>query len=751
MEQPIELWGGVECSCNRVGEQFFDQLSRNGHQDRISDLDLFASLGIKRLRYPVLWEQVAPQSLATPDWSWSDERLQRLQELQIEPIVGLVHHGSGPAYTSLINHNFPELLAEYAGMVAQRYPWVKYYTPVNEPLTTARFSGLYGLWYPHGTSDQTFIRALLNQLKGTRLAMKAIRQVNPRAQLVQTEDLGKTHSTPLLAYQADFENERRWLSFDILCGKVTPQHKLWPYLIKLGATQAELLEFVHDPMTPDVFGINHYITSERYLDEHLAIFPLHTHGSNNRHRYADVEAVRVKGVNRAGIKTLLQEVWNRYQAPIAITEAHLCCTREEQMRWFMEVWEAAAELKQAGAKCLAVTAWALIGSYDWNSLLTRNNGHYESGVFDLRSGQGPYPTALAAMLKSLSLTGTYEHDVLKHKGWWDREERYTYWHHDPYISKPTHKPIMDKKQRPLLITGATGTLGRAFARICQDRGIFYQLLSRAEMDISNEESVMAAVAKYTPWAIINTAGYVRVDDAEKEPAKCYRENTDGPKILAGVCRKVNIQFLTFSSDLVFDGEKEGAYTEDDVPNPRNVYGKSKALAEKAVLQILPEALVIRTSAFFGIWDRYNFVYYALKSFIEGRPFTAANDIRISPTYVPDLVHTSLDLLIDKATGFWHLANEGTYTWAELAQLVAEIALLKNVKIDAQPASTFQLPAYRPKNTALQSTRIKVMPTVENALHRCIPEVLRLLNLERNPEARELLNITENHLTQKLGS
>ena len=66
---PAEVWGGVECSCNRVGEQFFDQLNRNGHRERLTDLDLFAALGIKKLRYPVLWEHVAPQSLATPDWS----------------------------------------------------------------------------------------------------------------------------------------------------------------------------------------------------------------------------------------------------------------------------------------------------------------------------------------------------------------------------------------------------------------------------------------------------------------------------------------------------------------------------------------------------------------------------------------------------------------------------------------------------------------------------------------------------------
>ena len=92
----VELWGGIECSHNRVGDQYFDQLNRNGHAARLSDLELFAGMGIRKLRYPVLWEHVAPQSLNQPDWCWSDERLPKLRHLGLEPIVGLVHHGSGP-------------------------------------------------------------------------------------------------------------------------------------------------------------------------------------------------------------------------------------------------------------------------------------------------------------------------------------------------------------------------------------------------------------------------------------------------------------------------------------------------------------------------------------------------------------------------------------------------------------------------------------------------------------------------------
>ncbi len=135
-----ELWAGVECSVVRIGDQFRDQICETGHASRLSDLDLVAAIGIRTMRYPVLWERVAPEALGPRDWRWTDERLTRLRNLGIQPIVGLVHHGSGPLYSNLLDPAFPEHLAAYAAEVAARYPWIEMWTPVNEPLTTARFS-----------------------------------------------------------------------------------------------------------------------------------------------------------------------------------------------------------------------------------------------------------------------------------------------------------------------------------------------------------------------------------------------------------------------------------------------------------------------------------------------------------------------------------------------------------------------------------------------------------------------------------
>src|SRR4051812_39470542 len=216
----VEVWGGVECTVNRIGDRYVDQIELCGHASRLADLDLLAGLGIKALRYPVLWERIAPGELADADWSHSDQSLNKLRELGVTPIAGLVHHGSGPRHTSLLDPAFPEKLAEYAHAVAERFPWIDAWTPVNEPVTTARFAGLYGHWYPHRSDDASFVRAVLNQMRGVVLAMRAVREINPRAQLVQTDDIGFVQSTLRLRHQAAFENSRRWLSFDLLTGRV---------------------------------------------------------------------------------------------------------------------------------------------------------------------------------------------------------------------------------------------------------------------------------------------------------------------------------------------------------------------------------------------------------------------------------------------------------------------------------------------------------------------------------------------------
>jgi dTDP-4-dehydrorhamnose reductase len=599
---------------------------------------------------------------------------------------------------------------------------VEYYTPVNEPLTTARFSGLYGLWYPHGRDERTFVQALLNQCRAVVLSMRAIRQVNPDAKLVQTDDLGKAYSTPRLSGLAEFYNTRRWLAWDLLCGKVGQEHPLWNYLISTGIEPSQFLWFKDNPCHPEVIGINYYITSERWLDERVERYPGQHITDYRGYRFVDMEPVRVLATPTTGVEHLLTEAWERYQLPLAITEAHIGASREDQMRWLLEMWQAARNARQRGIDIRAVTVWALLGSYDWNCLVTACKGYYEPGPFDVRSAL-PRPTAVAGLMRELAAGRQPSHPVLKGQGWWRRANR--------FICKPVatptaitslhseYKSSVNGTMRPILVTGATGTLGRAFAIICGQRNLAGMLLSRQEMDIAVRASVECAVARYQPWAIVNASGYVNVDNAESDIERCFRENAIGPSVLAAVCRERGIQLLTFSSDLVFDGRQASPYLESDTVCPLNLYGRSKVEAEQRVLDHHPDALVVRTSAFFGPWDIYNFVTLALKTLAQEERFSASTDITVSPTYVPDLVNTCLDLLIDKEAGIWHLTNGEPVSWVELALRAAKKAGIDTSRLDGRCGDELGHVAVRPRYSALSSERGILLPSLDDALDRYI--------------------------------
>jgi dTDP-4-dehydrorhamnose reductase len=704
---PLEWWAGPECTVNRIGDRWRDQLKETGFDDRPDDVDRLASLGIRRMRFPLLWERTAPAAPGRCDWRWADERLARLQAHGVAPIVGLVHHGSGPRYTDLTDPAFAHKLADYARAVAERYPHVVDWTPVNEPLTTARFGGLYGVWHPHCRDDPTFVRTLLHQVQGIVLAMRAIRQVRPDARLVQTDDLGCTHATPRLQYQARFENLRRWLAFDLLAGRVDPQHRLWRWLRRRGATEAELMAFVEAPCMPDIVGINVYVTSERFLDERLHLYPREMHGGNGRHRYVDTETARVHGAPIGGFEARLREAGQRYGRPLAITEAHLGCTRDEQLRWLHQAWRAATTLRAAGVDVRAITAWAAFGTVDWNSLVTREQGRYETGLWDIRAPT-PRPTALATLVRQLAQGQSPDHPALAGVGWWQRGMRLLYEPHGEVEAQAM-------RGRPLLITGA-GTLGRAFARLAHLRGLPYRLLSRAELDIADPHAAEAALERWQPWAVVNTAGFVRVDEAEHQPRQ-WRDNVLGPAVLAQACARHGVRLVTFSSDLVFDGAKGAPYVEDDAPRPLNAYGQAKHEAERRVLAHAPQALVVRTAAFFGPWDRHNAVTLALEALRRGERWRAPHDQVVSPTYVPDLVMAALDLVVDGECGVWHLANRGAVSWAQLAAMAAEAARLPTSLLEPVDTASLGQVAPRPPWSALDSARGRVMPALDDALAR----------------------------------
>lgn len=715
-QKKLELWGGLECTINRVGDRFSSQLARSGHFTREGDLERIAELGIRTLRFPILWEHLAPKSLDAIDWSWTDRSLGKLRELGLRPIVGLLHHGSGPAYTDLLDVDFAPKLARFAAAVAQRYPWVDAFTPVNEPLTTARFSGLYGLWYPHGKDPLTFARCALNQIRGVVAAMQAIREVNPLAQLIQTEDLGKTFSTPKLQYQADFENERRWLTWDLLCGRVSANHPVGEYLRWLGISGEDLSAFENEPCAPDVIGVNHYVTSERYLDQNPTAYAPEAYGGNGRQRYADVAAVRVRPEGVSGPESLLRETCERYGLPVAVTEAHLGCSREEQLRWFNEIWQTAQQLRRDGYDVRGVTAWSLFGAFDWDSLLTREEGNYEPGAFDLSSGQ-PRETAVAHLLRKVGRGEEFGHPVLRAPGWWKRPTRLT-----SLVSRPADL-LANYGMRPLIFLKDDSGISEGFEHAAHDRALAFRTFSISEICDLPTGELTALFESFDPWAVINCADGFDPDLVEEDHAASRALVVEMPGKIAAICAALDVPLAVLSSAHVLDSEGEPPYAETGWPKPPNVFGELKFEMESRVSAVWPRALIVRIGDLFGTGRTHDSVASALSTLDDGRRLTACDDVQFSVTYLPDLVRAVLDLLIDGEHGIWHVAHDGAVTAKRLATRAAEIADLDSSLVDGAPQWSFGLRANRAANRSLMSSRGTLVPPLESALQHYVSVVL----------------------------
>jgi dTDP-4-dehydrorhamnose reductase len=314
---------------------------------------------------------------------------------------------------------------------------------------------------------------------------------------------------------------------------------------------------------------------------------------------------------------------------------------------------------------------------------------------------------IAHAAKAYAQGESFDHPALDSPGWWRRPPRLYPW------SGSCRTPAC--AGRRLLITGATGTLGSAFARICEERALTFCVTGREDMDLCDPRSIARALKRHKPWAVINTAGFVRVADAEREEEACIAANADGPDALARACSAAGVPLVTFSSDLVFDGRLGRRYHEEDETCPTGVYGRSKAEAEKRVLAAGGKSLVVRTSAFFGPWDRYNFAWHVMSALSRGETVKACSRTRVSPTYVPDLCHATLDLLVDGETGLWHLANDGEVSWYEFARRVAEGA-------GYDPSLVVAEDGPEDLSTALTSRRGQMLRSFDAALEDWLAQV-----------------------------
>lgn len=268
----------------------------------------------------------------------------------------------------------------------------------------------------------------------------------------------------------------------------------------------------------------------------------------------------------------------------------------------------------------------------------------------------------------------------------------------------------------LLVTGGSGTLGRALSRACEARGVAFRATTHAELDVTDEAAVERALDETNARAVVNASGYVRVDDAERDEAACIRANAHATAVLARACARRGKKLLVFSSDLVFGGDKRAPYVERDPTDPRSVYGRSKVLAEREALSTCPDAIVVRTSAFFGPWDEANFVTRALRALSRGETVKASTCV-VSPTYVVDLAEASLDLLASSERGVFHLANRGAISWVDLARLAARVTGIHSGRVEPCTGDELGWTAARPAYSALATERGERLASLEDALAR----------------------------------
>jgi dTDP-4-dehydrorhamnose reductase len=254
----------------------------------------------------------------------------------------------------------------------------------------------------------------------------------------------------------------------LLCGVFDRNEHMRTHLANLGFDIATLERECRSE--PDVLGYNYYVTGERWLDQRLERYPVQLWGGNGRERYADVEAVRVCLESIAGPGELLTECAQRYGRPIAITEAHLACTREEQVRWLRDIFVELTQLRSRGVDVRAMTIWSLLGAFDWNSALTRQDGYYESGAFDV-SSVVPKETAIAAYVRSLTGREARELPACEGAGWWRMPSRLEF---EPCSRLRAHvaaPPPVHAERKPLVIYGDAHPLAAWLRRACAIRNL----------------------------------------------------------------------------------------------------------------------------------------------------------------------------------------------------------------------------------------------------------------------------------------
>ena len=276
----------------------------------------------------------------------------------------------------------------------------------------------------------------------------------------------------------------------------------------------------------------------------------------------------------------------------------------------------------------------------------------------------------------------------------------------------------------ILITGAKGQLGYDFQRLFDEIDEKYIATDRDDLDITDIEKVRQFVKDKNITLIINCAAYNNVDKAEDEPELCKKLNTYAPRDLAIVAKEIGADYITYSTDFVFDGKKKVPYTEENIPNPLSVYGKSKYDGEKEVFKVKLDSFVVRTSWLFGIANN-NFNKQVINWSKSKDELSIVDDQISSPTYSKDLAYYSWELIKTKKYGLYHLSNGGEASKYDQGKYVLDKINWQG-KLNRAKTKNFNLKAKRAEYTKLDSSKLekvidKKIPSWENGIDRFLEE------------------------------
>jgi dTDP-4-dehydrorhamnose reductase len=251
-----------------------------------------------------------------------------------------------------------------------------------------------------------------------------------------------------------------------------------------------------------------------------------------------------------------------------------------------------------------------------------------------------------------------------------------------------------------LITGAAGLVGRAVAQHWTRAGDQIIGFDHAALDIADEREVNATIDRERPEVLVNCAAWTDVDGCELDPERARTVNARGPELLALACRRVGALLITISTDYVFDGTKEGFYTQRDQPNPQSAYAVSKLEGERRAQIAWARTLVIRTGYVFGFGGT-NFLSSIVERAQRGERLRAINDSYGTPTYAPDLAGRLRLLAQVDLPGTYHVVNAGEgATFEDFARLALTTAGLDLALIEGVSMNTLKRPAPRPRNSRL---------------------------------------------------